>query len=285
MRRHLFVTIVLAAGSAGAAPFPADSAYVPFHCGGQPMNDAFADDPAFLAERDLVGDTNAPTGLHAADAQYLYLQIRLDQDPAPGAAVRPSAWGMEFDLDGDRTTYEVLVTVDGIAGPAGTVSLFTNHTVTQPDDPSDPADTPAVKTYTFAAAARSIATSTTNGGNPDYFIDLALPWTDLAPLGLAPNSRTYVWAASSSAANALNGDFACNDGGAGPPTLDGAASDQTTPDPARDPGTGTGGKHLEGGGGCSAGTGAGWLGALAVAMLTAGRRRRCTAPAVASHRP
>jgi hypothetical protein len=282
----LAIPIVLAAASAGAAPFPPDSAFVPFHCGGQPMNDAYADNPNFLAERDLVGDTNAPTGLHAADAQNLYLRIRLDQDPAPAGSVHPYAWGMAFDLDGNRTTYELLITADGIVGAAGTVSLYTNNTVTQPNDPTDPADTPAVKTYSFSANARSISTSTTNGGNPDFFIDLAVPWADLTPLGLAPDTRTYVWAASSNVANALDGDFACSNGAGGPPTLSGGASDQTTPDPAHDPGMGPGGAlHLEGGGGCAASRGGtSGLAAFALALVIAARRRRCTGRAAALDR-
>src|SRR5439155_221220 len=85
--------------------------------------------------------------------------------------------------------------------------------------------------------ARSISTSTTTGGNPDFFIDLAVPWSALVPLGLDRTTRTYVWAGSSSAADRLDGDLACHDGGSGPANLDGTASDQTTGDPAQDPNT------------------------------------------------
>src|SRR5690349_4522685 len=96
-----FALVLLAAGSANAATtFPANSAYVPLRCGGAPMYDAYADDPNALGVRDVVGDSNAPAGLRASDAQNLYLRIRLDQDPAPGGTLQPFSWGMEFDLDG-----------------------------------------------------------------------------------------------------------------------------------------------------------------------------------------
>jgi hypothetical protein len=273
MKRILAIAFMLAAAPAGAVPFPADSAYLPLHCGGQVMTDAYADDPNFLAERDLVGDTNAPAGLRASNAQYLFLRIRLDQDPAPAGAVKPSAWGMEFDLDGDRTTYELLIVAEGITGTAGTVSVFTNHTTTVANAPTDPADTPAAHTYTFSANARSISTSTTNGGNPDYFIDIAVPWADLIPLGLDHNTKTYVWAASSDQTNSLDGDFACNNTGGGPPPLDSSASDQTTGDPTQDTG-GNGALRLEGGGGCSVGGDSSWLAALVLALVASRPRLR-----------
>jgi hypothetical protein len=272
MTRILALVVVLAATPAGAVTFPPDSDYVPLRCGGQVMTDALADDPGFLGALDVVGNDTAPAGLRASDATYLYLRIRLDQDPAPGGQVMASSWGMEFDLDGDRTTYELLVLADGTGGPAGIVSLFTNTMTTVANSPTDPADTPPVKTFPFSANGRSIATSTTIGGNPDFFIDIAVPWSDLVPLGLDRTTKTYVWAASSSSPNSLNGDFACA-GGPGPPALSVAASDQTTGDPTQGPNGSNGALKLEGGGGCNAGSGnAGWL--LAVAFVGTRLRRR-----------
>ena len=253
MKTALIVLFV--AGAAYAAPtFPPESAWVPLHCGAEPMTDAFADDPQFLGALDVVGDTNAPAGLHAADAQNLYLRMRLDQDPAPNAMVKPSSWGWEFDLDGDRTTYELLILVDGIGGAAGTVSVFTNHTIMTANTGADPADLPAAAMYTFANAARTLSNpATNNGGNPDFTLDVAVPWSDLQKVGLDHGTHTYVWVASSSLQNALNGDFACEDAGSGPATLDNSASDATTADPANDTGGPTGNLHLAGGGGCAAG--------------------------------
>jgi len=115
--------------------------------------------------------------------------------------------------------------------------VFTNHTVTLANDPADPADLPAAATITFANGARTVAAGSSVGGTADFFLDIAVPWATLTPLGLARDTPVHVWAASSSSANSLNGDFACHDGGTGAAHLDTTASDQTTGDPAMDPGT------------------------------------------------
>jgi hypothetical protein len=274
MTRWIALSIVLTSATARAATFPGDASYVPLRCGNQVMTDPLADEPPALAERDLVGDGNAPAGLRAADAQFLYLRIRVDQDAAPNAGgVRPFGWGMAFDLDGNRANYELLVMADGITTPTGTVSVFTNHTTTLANDPADPADAPPVAVATFASTARSAAAGTAIGGNGDFFVDIAVPWATLAPLGLDRDTPTYVWAGSSSVVGALDGDIACHDGAGGKPRLDATASTQTTGDPTRDPGAGgTGELRLEGGGGCHAG---GSLGlAAALALLGVRRRRR-----------
>ena len=275
MTRWIAITIVLAGAPAYAATFPGDASYVPLRCGGGVMTDPLGDAPPALGERDLVGDSSAPAGLRASDAQFLYLRIRVDRDPAPGGVVHPFAWGMAFDLDGDLSTYELLITADGIASSSGTVSVFTNHATTLADDPADPADLPAAATLAFADAARTASAGTTSGGYPDFFVDLAVPWATLAPLGLDRGTRTYVWAGSSSVANALDGDIACHDGTTGGKArLTATASAPTTGDPARDPnggGVSGGNLRLEGGGGCQAGGSLG-IGA-ALALLGLWRRR------------
>jgi hypothetical protein len=269
--------VVVPATARAQVAFPPDPAWTALRCNRAPMTDRFQDQPGALDERDIVGDAAAPAGLRAADATYLYLRMRLDKDPAPGGSVRPFAWGMQFDLDGDLTSYELMVVVEGIAGAAGTVSVFRNTTTTLRNDPADPADLPAAATSTFALTARSItAPGSTNGGNPDFFLDFAVPWSVLVPLGLDHDTATHVWAATSSSATSLNGDVACHDGASGPARLDATASDPTTGDPAQDPGVGPGGTgRLEGGGGCTAG-GAG--SPFAVLALLALCRRRRSAP-------
>jgi hypothetical protein len=288
-----FTSLVTLAGAAGTAhaappPFPVDDAFVPLKCGGTLAVDAVGDDPGFPNERDVVGDGTNPAALRASDADNLYLRIRLDRDPAPMGVVAPYAWGMAFDTDGDPTNYEVLITAEGISGSAGKVGVYTNKTFTTLNSPADPADLPAQASQDFVNAARSIQTGTLNGGTPDFFIDMAMPWTVLAPLGLRRTTPVHVWAGSSDAANSIDGDIACYDrkgGAAGPPTLDGTDSDPTTGDPNGDGGGGGGGggggngdgggPRLEGGSGCAAGGGSGGLaGALLAIGLVYRRRRR-----------
>ncbi|MEO8840916.1 MAG: MYXO-CTERM sorting domain-containing protein [Kofleriaceae bacterium] len=273
MRVAIFALVLALAGVASAAPvtFPADASYVPFQCGGVVMNDRYQDQPGFINESDIVGDPTAPAGLRASDGTYLYLRMRLDGDPAPGQIPRAASWGIELDLDGDRTTYELLILVDGLAAN-NAVELFTNHTVTLPNDPNDPADQPPVATYSFADNARSrAAPGVMTGNNGDFFLDFALPWSDLVAAGLDHTTATRLWVGTSTSADSLNGDFACHDGAGGAAHLDTAGTDPTTGDPTGEPPAGT--QLLEGGGGCSTSTGA-TTPLFALGLVALLRRRR-----------
>ena len=276
MRISIIVVLLLVPLTAHAqVTWPADGAFLPLRCDDRPMSDAFADESGALDERDIVGepDDDDPAGLRAGDATNLYLRMRLEADAAPNGQVRPFTWGMEFDTDNDATDYEILILVDGVSGGQGSVQLFRNTATTLANDPNDPADQPAVAMYTFVDNARSVtAAGTMYGGSPDFFLDFAVPWSALVPLGLDHDTPTYVWAATSSSPNSLNGDFACHLGGSGAPTLDGTASDPTTGDPNNDPAAGNG--RLEGGAGCAVGAGASPL--LVLALLVLRRKRRAS---------
>lgn len=257
MRLTTILLVLAMPAVAFAQSFPADSAYVPLRCDNAVMIDAFQDESGALEERDIVGDTGNAAGLRAADGSFLYLRVRLEEDPAPGGAVAPFSWGFEFDTDGDRTDYEVLVLADGIGGAAGNVTLFQNTSTAQPNDPNDPAER-VIGTYAFSSHGRStLAPGTNYGGAADFFLSIAVPWADLMPIGLNHDSAVYVWVASSSSPNSLNGDFACHSTATdGAVTLVDDSSDQTSPDPATPPtggdgGVGAGGR-LEGGAGCAA---------------------------------
>jgi hypothetical protein len=113
----------------------------------------------------------------------------------------------------------------------------------------------------------------TQGGNPDFFLDIAVPWADLIALGLDRDTPIRVWAGSSSSESNLDGDLACHDRVTGDGQLDGVASNPTTGDPALDP-SGNSGLRLEGGGGCAAGGSLGLGVALALAWLHRKRRLR-----------
>ena len=192
--------------------FPPDVDFVPFHCGAAAMTDVQGDDAMFLDDLDIVGDDAHPAGFHASDADFLYLRIRVDADPAPAGKLDASAWGYEFDLDGDPSTYELLIVVDGITDPNGTVAMYANTQTTVPNSPTDPATAPPLETYTFAANARTIsAPGTAFGTTPDFFIDFAVPWTDLIAHGVDHATAVRVWMGSSDAADHLDGDLACFD--------------------------------------------------------------------------
>ena len=272
MRITIIVLLVIAAPLAAHAQvvFPADSAYRPLRCGNMPMTDGLADTAGFLDDLDVVGDAAAPAGLRASDATNLYMRIRLEAGPGAGT-LSPRTWGMEFNLDLDTTNYEVLVLVDGIASPP-VVALFENTMTTLSNDPNDPADMPAVRSYPFSMNGRIVAASGSNfGGDGDVFLDFAVPWNELIALGLDHDTSTRAWVASSDSQNSLNGDFACHDPANGAVSLGNSVSDTTTGDPNEDTVGGTG--RLEGGGGCAVGGNAGLL-VLALFGLLRKRRAR-----------
>jgi MYXO-CTERM domain-containing protein len=284
-----------------AQSFPPDREWRPLYCGEEVMSDLIRDEPDAIDERDLVGDLDfdEATGLRAADDDFFYLRLRLDEDAILGDELLPFAWGVAFDLDLDPTTYEVLVLADGITGE---VNLFENTEITIDNDPTDPADEPPVASYLFADAGQVIEAGSDIDGDADFFIDLAVPWADLETVGLAPDSELHLWAASSESQNRLDGDFACHDGSSGAPSLDESASDRTVADPRHDSdGDGSpdadeiaegtdpddpddfpeddpgdpGERRLEGGQGCAASGGAApWPVALFVLALLAAHARR-----------
>lgn len=296
--RSIIVAAVLLVGAGGVAraqDFPADADWEEFHCGDDAMWDDAADEAGAVDERDVVGDELQPAGFHYADPDWAYLRIRLEEDPTETSGeLRPFAWGFEFDIDDDASTYEVLVLASGIDQ---TVAVFTNDTVTLENDPSDPADEPPVVFYDWADVGRVVAAGSDFGGDPDTYLDMAILWDDLEAIGMTPVTPVRTWAASSSQANTLDGDFACHDGAGGDPVLDETVSEEEDVSPdsdddgfsdAEEIDAGTdpndpesvpdvepsGDTEIQGGGGCSAaGGGASPLFALLLFAATRARRR------------
>ena len=290
--KYVMIALLVTAATAHAQVFPPDAAYRTLLCDALPMSDLYNDEAGAIDERDIVGDGVSPAGMRATDATFLYMRMRLDEDPAPGGQLRPFSWGFEIDLDGVLSTYELLLLVDGTGGGQGNVVVFRNTTTTQPNDPTDPAEM-QIMSFPTSSHARSVpAGGSSFGGSADFWLEVAVPWSVLEPLGFDRDSRIFVWGASSSTSNSLNGDFACHDGRSGEPTLDGVASDPTTGDPSVDS-DGDGftdaeeieagsdpndrnsvpASRLEGGGGCAAGGGAGLALVLLIRWRRAGRRR------------
>lgn len=271
---------------AAAQSFPAAASWVPLPCGGGVMTDALADTPGAGGALDLVGTPPFPTGFHAADAQFLYLRLRLAANPMVGGKLQADAWGFELDLDGNRRTYELLISVTGTT-TTDTVAIYRHPTTATPDDPADPAVTPPAYTYPFATHGQVDVADSSLSGALDAFLDLAVPWTDLAQVGVQRDTPVGVWAGSSTVANALDLDLACFGGSGG--RLSGIDVGATMPDPnagggggpdggTGGPGGGTGPRTLEGGPGCTLAAdravAAPWPLALVVLAFVLGRATR-----------
>jgi hypothetical protein len=305
--RRTIATVVLSLASlfgAGARAQTFPTTFAPLYCQRGVMIDGYRDQSGAVDDRDIVGTVAAPAGFRAIDSQFLYLRLRLDGSPMQGNnGLTPFAWGFELSTDGDPTTYELLLDVDGASG---TVRLYRNTMTTVPDSPADPAEQ-LVMTYPFAQNGRLVdAGPSLFGGGNDTFIDFAVPWSDLAGVGLTPLTIVTVWAATSTNPDRMNGDFACNDGGGGSavPTLSQIAPAPIAADPTHSPGPvggSTGGgadggsgnligsSGIEGGPGCNCRVDAGEEGRAAIApalillasAMAAVRARRSPA----RHRP
>ena len=183
MRKSIAAIVLMLAPLFGTTArgqsFPAT--FAPLYCQRGYMVDGYRDQSGAIDDRDIVGTTDRPAGYRAVDGQFLYFRLRLDGSPVQGNGLTQFAWGFEVSTDGDPTNYEILIAVDGAAG---TVSLYSNSVTTVPDSPADPADQ-LIVTYPFAQNGRVVdaGASIFAGGN-DTFLDMAVPWSDLAALGL-----------------------------------------------------------------------------------------------------
>ncbi|MBX2797593.1 MAG: hypothetical protein KTR31_07995 [Myxococcales bacterium] len=240
-------------GNAAATPFP-DQGWVASSCGDEPMLDAFDDEADAADARDLVG----VAGFELRADEGLYVRMRLDDDPNPGALL-PHTWAILFDTDDDDATYEAQVRLDGDAAQG---ALHANTEMTPADDPREPPDTPPLTTWPLDGTFRTlVAPDSSNGDDDDFFLDVLLDWGDLQQVGVDFKAGEVRWLATSSGPDGrLDGDLVCDDG--------------TAPVGPGD----TGMALLEGGGGCAEGCHTStthpqlaWLG---VGLLLLARRRR-----------
>jgi MYXO-CTERM domain-containing protein len=249
---------------------------------------------AVTAPLDIVGTAPLPAGFHAADARFAYLRLRVAGNPQMGTRLLPNAWGYELNLDGSRDTYQVLFSVSG-TGATDQVAIYLHPMTKTPGDPTEPAVTPPAFTYPASTNAEYVSAGSTLGGAQDFFVDIALPWVDLAKVQITPATAVRIWAGTSTVPNALDLDLACFAGTGG--TLGGIDVGTTTVDPAGAGGGGgtggggggngnggTGPRTLEGGPGCSISgsndsTSARSLLILAAILLVARLRRRAVQPA------
>src|SRR5688572_11705960 len=132
MKRIIVLVALCIAATAHAQSFPNESNWKPLFCGDTVMNDRFEDEPGSFLERDLVGSNGASVAMHASDASFLYLRIRLDADPMP-TTLATASWGFAINLDTNLRNYELLLLVDGIAG-ANNVVVWRNTMTVAPND-------------------------------------------------------------------------------------------------------------------------------------------------------
>lgn len=235
MRRITIGALVCITGLASIAhaqTWPDDADWRALYCGGVPAFDPRADEPSATNERDVVGDAGHPAAFIFADAEYVYLRLRVDADPASGTDLRSFGWAVELDIDAVPQTYEVIAMVDGIASPDEVV-LSRN---TQTQLPNDPADRPeqTITTYPASTSTRAMLAEgrfdSSFGGDADYFVDWAISLDDLAAEGVTAGTELALTLGTSSSAQSIDADVMCSDASLGGATLTAVFTDATRPD-------------------------------------------------------
>ncbi|MBT8496285.1 MAG: MSCRAMM family adhesin SdrC, partial [Deltaproteobacteria bacterium] len=206
---------------------PADNEFVAFTCGDDPASDGKGGTGG--PDTDLVGDSTHPVLLRALDADFLYIRMRLDGTPVSGAGLTPKNWGVLIDSDGDATSFEYLLNVNG---NASTITWEFNDVQDPPDDPGDGVRS-VVATYTpwddfYHVKETGDGSSFSN--DADFFLTVAIRRSDLDAAAISLTDPISIWAATSTNNLNFTADLSCANGGN--PPLGGNETDLDPLDPA-----------------------------------------------------
>lgn len=207
-----------------AATFPA--IWTPLAQAGGDLSDPIND--GGTNSREIVG-TPAPAVYVAADATHFMVRLRLDEDPRQGGGIAPFGWGVLFDLDNDLSDYELSLLVDGTGNPRRIV-LAQNTIQRTLGDPSDAAEVELASVPIDLAAGGNVQVTpadTSMNSDQDYFLDFAIPLTELAKGGVGLSTPLRLIAGTSNSANSLSLDLAGTGTAPGLNTLSLASSDPT----------------------------------------------------------
>jgi len=181
---------------------------------------------------DIVGNETYPAISTASNATNLYIRMLLDESPLQTSTnLKSFSWGLEFDTDGNLSTYEHLIIMNG----AGSDKLYIkNNTVTQtPNDPTDSTESVSVEFTNTGSWWNVTAANSAFAGSTDYWLTFILPWTVLADHDITRESTSAYWFGTSTQSSNINGDFVCHDGLSNDPvTLEALASDTDSLDPS-----------------------------------------------------
>jgi len=242
---------LLIAGAALVTPARAQNfagaQWIPLTMSAAPVGDPVGDAVGGGGERDIVGDAANPAAFIFQDAQYMYFRLRVSGDPIQNGSFRQFGWGCVVEADNNAQTYEFLAVVNGIEpnGPGSendAVEWAWNQTTTSPNSVGDVANATPVAQLQRSVHTRVVDAGSTFGGNPDFFIDWAVPLAtiragggpDTAPgvpsgtklrfaCGTSNNARDYSADPACALANnqctlenTLSDPFICNDTGCAP---------------------------------------------------------------------
>jgi uncharacterized repeat protein (TIGR01451 family) len=216
--------------------WPTTSEWIPVLRAAAPVTD----DPSDAqGGKNMVGDATHPTAYISCDGIDIFFRMRLDDTPLtsprqPGNDLISFGWGVEFETDGDPSTYEWLIMVDGIANEE--IHLEQN-TTTAANSLNDPGDTAEIitKSYNlvFGSNVRVIPAGSYLGSKAeeDYFLDWSIPLADMTSTqttpvqfpGLTDDSLLGLIFGTSNDTKSISADIAGTDD-----TLSGGFSDPVT---------------------------------------------------------
>ncbi|MDA0715066.1 MAG: putative Ig domain-containing protein [archaeon] len=183
---------------------------------------------------DIVGNETYPAVQTASNATSVFIQLRLDGTPtnAQGTSLQSFMWGMEFDTDGNKSTYEHLISFYGSGSDS--LKIYNNTATSTVDSPSDSAESVSVELTPASDYWNSSVADSSFGGDDDYLLTMILPWDVLEDHDMDRNGTpSFNWFGTSTSNQNLNGDFACHDGNNdGSPSLSTTASDPVPLDSA-----------------------------------------------------
>jgi uncharacterized repeat protein (TIGR01451 family) len=179
----LALVLALTTAARAQAPDFDAAAWKPLDCGvGDPAGD---ETPGAV---DLVGDAGHLSAFYAYDASFVYFRYRVNADPSGSGGFASYAWTALMQVpSGDPFQYQYELSLNG---KSNTVEVWANTHAEDIDfSPlfNDPAE---VQLFSLAAVtlplARHVVASdgSSFGGNPDYFVDFAVPVSALVAKGV-----------------------------------------------------------------------------------------------------
>ncbi|HCJ66372.1 MAG TPA: hypothetical protein DHV62_03370, partial [Elusimicrobia bacterium] len=176
--------------------------------------------PAFDAvqtpadSRDIVGSSSTyPCAYLLVEGTTMYLRLRLNDNAWKGTSqgLDQYNWGIYVDTDTNANNYEFMLSIDGSASKAEDeiIQLRQNTTKGTIGEPSDPADTVLSTMTAVGNFQYSVADSSSDGTNADYFLDFLYPYdTFIQKTGVTDNTpiRLFFGVGTVNAFNEASGD-------------------------------------------------------------------------------
>lgn len=177
-----------------AYAWPLESSWATIDRGATPLTDDAGDVESTLDADylDLVGTAAAPVASWYADADTVYLRMRVSESPwlaEAGSILQQGSWTFGLELDGDEDTLDAAIAFSGSALGENTVLFYRNN------GGESGVDAPLSLVYTYSTsplddgAARLAEASSTIDGEVDWSIDLAIDRATLyTELGIGPTT-------------------------------------------------------------------------------------------------